>query len=280
MTQNYKHLPSKNGQIDWDIVCEDYHSYILSPFAPEMLTNDHQGKSRNLLLNYLNAIPDKELCEMDVLDFGCGPGNLIPHLANKTKTLVGLDLSKNSLKIAARLASELTANNFKSICSNLLELDSIYKFDLVISSNSILPTNRNEVTRLLTKIHDCLKPGGKLVAILPSFDTTIYLQSLRDDLHNKLIDIKDNSANPTCAFSNHKLMDAKTLSYADDGKHIQCYHTKESIIQETFNSGLRVLIGPEKVYYPWKLTQKFDYGYFPDAREEIWDWFIVAGKEN
>jgi len=24
------------------------------------------------------------------------------------------------------------------------------------------------------------------------------------------------------------------------------------------------------------LTKRFDYGYFPEANQEIWDWFVVA----
>ena len=41
----------------------------------------------------------------------------------------------------------------------------------------------------------------------------------------------------------------------------------------------------QEVYYPWDLTKKFDYGYFPfkckktkEKNKEIWDWFVVAEK--
>ena len=81
-------------------------------------------------------------------------------------------------------------------------------------------------------------------------------------------------------FNQGKRVDEDALAYADDGCNTQCYHTKTSIIEETKKAGLRLLISPTKIYYPWTLTKRFDYGYFPDATEEIWDWFIIAEANN
>lgn len=51
---------------------------------------------------------------------------------------------------------------------------------------------------------------------------------------------------------------------------------KIQLLKKQQNADLRLTCEPEKVYYPWELTRRFDYGYFPLAKEEIWDWFIVA----
>jgi len=47
----YRALPVKGDDINWDVVAEDYHNYILGPFAPEMVTPDNKGNSRNAVLN-------------------------------------------------------------------------------------------------------------------------------------------------------------------------------------------------------------------------------------
>src|SRR5438477_5903141 len=80
--------------IDWDALAPKYHFHILSPFAPEM-------DGRNPLLDDLLALPLERLA---VADFGCGPGNLIPHLAGRGVRLVGIDASAASLDIAAGAA--------------------------------------------------------------------------------------------------------------------------------------------------------------------------------
>src|SRR5437879_2090699 len=80
--------------IDWDALAREYHTHVLSPFAPEM-------SGRNPLLDDLLALPLEALA---IADFGCGPGNLIPHLAGRGVRLVGVDASAASLDIAADVA--------------------------------------------------------------------------------------------------------------------------------------------------------------------------------
>ena len=135
---------------------------------------------------------------------------------------------------------------------------------MIISSNSILPESRDYVVSIFTKLASLLADNGMLIAILPSFDTILYLKSLRE----KNADDNDFETR----------MNIDELAYADDGDHLQCYHTINSIYRETELSGLSLMACPIKVYYPWGLCQKYDYGYYPHADEEIWDWFIVALK--
>ena len=49
------------------------------------------------------------------------------------------------------------------------------------------------------------------------------------------------------------LMGAQELAYAD--ANLQCYHTSESITNETRLSGQSLVEKAEKVYYPWELTR-------------------------
>lgn len=278
MVFGYRKLPTKNGDIDWDIVCEDYYSYILSPFAPEMVTNEKNGKIRNLIIEHIKSIPESDISQMDILDLGCGPGNLIPHISNKIKFLDGVDKSKESIRIAKKTASNYGEFKFTGVVSNILELNEDKKYDLIISSNSILPKNRSEVVDLFKKARELLKTNGKFVAILPSFDTTIYLRGLWEEYYKGLNISENQVSRISRAFNKTKLLDEATFSYADDGHTVQCYHTKQSILDEVCAAGLRLTTEPQKMHYPWELTRRFDYGYFPSAHEEIWDWFIVAER--
>ena len=99
-------IPTKRGDINWDVVSEDYHSYILGPFAPEMVSENSEGKRRNLLLNYLHNIPKDVLKRLEIADFGCGPGNLIPFVAGMVQKITGIDSSISALSIASNLAKE------------------------------------------------------------------------------------------------------------------------------------------------------------------------------
>ena len=67
--------------------------------------------------------------------------------------------------------------------------------------------------------------------------------------------------------------------YADDGVNIQRFIDEREIRPLLRKAGLTLQQPEQKLSYPWSLTKKFDYGYFP-REEKIWDWFIVAWKSN
>jgi SAM-dependent methyltransferase len=94
---------------------------------------------------------------------------LIPHLAGKVKKLVGVDASRGAIEIVKRVASEYEEIRIQGICSDMFNIESGRQYDLIISSNSILPKTRINVIELYEKVKSLLKPTGKFIAILPSF---------------------------------------------------------------------------------------------------------------
>lgn len=274
MIFRYRKIPNINGDIDWSIVSQDYHRFILGPFAPEMIKEE-----RNKIIQYLNQCDPESLKEMDILDFGCGPGNLIPYIDGKVKSYTGLDKDSQSVEIAKTISEQSDEVKFIGITTDILKLEKEKKYDLIISSNSILPSSKEEVVVILKKLREHLKPHGKIVAILPSYDTTLHLQELWKEYYKNEFNASDEQIERISkAFKEVKCMDDENRTYADDGHASQCYHTEKSIIAEMKESGLKIEKGPDKVTYPWKLTRKFDYGYFPDEDNEIYDWFVVAGR--
>jgi SAM-dependent methyltransferase len=259
--------------MDWDEIAKDYHRHILSPFAPEMLEGLDAGTSRNALMNALAKLGVFET--MDVLDLGCGPGNFLRALQRHPHSVTGVDLSGQALQIAAATAQELNIR-FTPVQADITRLALDKRFDLVVSVNSILPGTRAEVLDILKGIRNVLKPNGLVHAILPSFDTTEYLGSLWFEHFRQILGNDNYAEQCIMHLDSHKRVDRQRLLYADDGVNQQAYHTQESIFDEFAQAGLVLITPPQKIYYPWALTRRFDYGYFPNAPEEIWDWYVYA----
>tara|TARA_R110000782_G_scaffold198872_1_gene287881 strand:- start:175 stop:1560 length:1386 start_codon:yes stop_codon:yes gene_type:complete len=264
-----------SGQVDWAKISERYHANILSPFAPEMVLQDSEQPCRNKLLDYISKLDPIALKSKRVADFGCGSGNLIPHLQKKVSALTGVEKNKRVLEIAAQHAKDCGIV-FEEENQDICTFKASQPFDLIISVNSILPSNRQDVGRMLRSIHAALSPGGHLLAIMPSFDTIEYLHELiYENIKKKTSEA--HAKRVITHIRNDKKFDTENQLYADDGMNIQCYHTKESIVRDFKDAKLKIQ-SIEKIYYPWDLTRRFDYGFFPNAAEEIWDWFVIAEK--
>jgi len=283
---SYKNLPAKNGDIDWDIVAKNYHSYILSPFDPQMIELGKNNSRRNKLLNYLDEFLDPKKYtkkqNLKLIYFGCGPGDLIPFLARFIKqgqvknVITCVDKSSTALALAEKTGKEqdILINKKKS---DIKAYHANEEYDIAISVNSILPPKRSDIPLMLESITKALNSNGRFIAILPSYDTTEYLRNLWKNYYRKTRKYNlEHVERIAKSFQETKKMDEKNRSYADDCRISQCYHDEETITQEFKAAGLEIIGKPEKIHYPWELTKRFDYGHFPDAPEEIWDWFVVA----
>lgn len=274
----YRPLPTDGDEVDWDKVCPRYHDFILGPFAPQMVERDETtGTMRNLLVEELQSLMWGSLGKVAIADFGCGPGFLIEHLAGRVEAITGIDSSAASLNMAATKAEESSVR-FKKICADIRDLRLEDRFDVIVSSNSVLPRDRRDVVKMLDVMRRHLAPGGRLYAILPSYDTTLYLQGLWRKHYLETLRSRRHADRIVEAFRKNKRANDDEYSYADEGQVVQCYHTPETIRREFHAAGLRYVREPRKVYYPWELANKFDYGNF-EGEEEIWDWFVVAEAE-
>ena len=162
------------------------------------------------------------------------------------------------------------------------------KIDIAFSINSILPRNPKDTPIILHEIYNALTPGGIFIAIVPAFDTVLYLKELWYErrierlkerykhsikkLGSKLEAIMDTRRE---FYKCRKLNKRKQL-YADDFSNVQRF-IHDNKIQDLLKDAGFELLQKEKVTYPWELCKKYNYDYFP-GKEEIWDWFVVAEK--
>ena len=165
--------PSKAKLLRWNYASYDYDEKILNPL---------QVKKNNPLVKYIKEINGKELI---VADVGCGPGSLISNYLesdDRFSKIYGIDYSDSMIKIAKEKCENFQKVEFlKMDVKDLAPLRkklNLNKLDIIFSINSIFAEDPNEIDMMLCQIALTLKSGGKLIAVLPSFDTVEYLRDL------------------------------------------------------------------------------------------------------
>jgi len=107
-----------------------------------------------------------------VLDYGCGLGRLMKHIAPSTKAMVGLDVSNSIVAMSKKYLDGVT--NVQTIhCSGLGEspvgpntIDKIYSY-IVLQH-----VNKYKVLHILRNIKATMTPGGKALFQFPDLMKT------------------------------------------------------------------------------------------------------------
>lgn len=183
--------PASLAPQPWDRFCADYLNKVFSPLQ-------FASVRRQLL---------QEVKLPRVLDMGCGP---TPFLLRDLLHLPGIDLFANdfSLKMLDAAKRQFPAGAIRFVYGDnrRLPFDDAF-FDTVLSINSILPEHRDQIEEMFAEVVRVLKPGGRLVALLPAFETSLMA---RDNWHMEIrVDI-----------ANHREYD--TTGW-------QCFYTREDI---------------------------------------------------
>lgn len=252
----------------WDSIAESYHEKVISPLLPEV---------ENPIWDYVDKL-DKTLYQV-VGDFGCGiggpNGRFLDFLCSQFLEVWGIDFSEKMLEIVRQRCQ---AGNLKLAKLDLRNLQPVYDyFDVAFSINSVVPSGPEEVPMILMEIYKALHARGLLVAILPSFDTVVHLRDLTyQDYLKKGLSDREALRRIQVEFDRGKYMDVERGLYADDGKHIQKFFFEHEVNDFLGSAGFSIT-RMEKVRYPWEISQRYGYGYYPNEAE-IYDWFVVAEK--
>ncbi len=151
---------------------------------------DKFSHTRNFFWADLEFIQDLVSSEDRILDFGCGNGRLAGFLKGKCRNYLGVDVSKELLKIAEKNNPD-SKNKFLVLPKEGRGLNSILdpqeKFDKVFSLAVFhhLPSNkyREEQAKIL---YDITRPGGVCVVSVWNLATPNYLKIfLKDKLFNR-----------------------------------------------------------------------------------------------
>lgn len=120
--------------------------------------NHHYPRKIKDIMNILKPKPGDH-----VLDVGCGTGVLIPYLLESigpTGRVVGLDYSKNMLRIAREKFPKQTYPNVDFVLADVMAFETDDLFDIVICYSSFphFPDKESSIK----KMAELLKPRGKL----------------------------------------------------------------------------------------------------------------------
>lgn len=157
---NKPQLYEKGSSIMWT----DPH---ISKQLLELHTNpDHDVASRSKVKieNISNWILERaNKPNMKILDLGCGPGLYAELFAKRGHSVIGVDISENSIQYAIRRAKE-NRSDIEYLNINYLDLDFENQFDLIIliylDFCVLLPDERDKV---LENINKALKKDGLFI---------------------------------------------------------------------------------------------------------------------
>ncbi|AXG74413.1 class I SAM-dependent methyltransferase [Flavobacterium arcticum] len=126
-----------------------------------------------IIINKINSYDNVA----DILDFGCGTGELTFEISKQNFNVTGIDISENSIDIAKAFFKR---SNLLFLNKSLSSLSYRSSFDLVVANMSLMDTK--EISSNIIQIFDALKPKGKLLVIIthPCF-WPIYWDYFSDD---------------------------------------------------------------------------------------------------
>ncbi len=136
---------------------EKIRSVLSFPWAYEFFSDVVGGPERNRVLvrEYIRPKPADR-----ILDIGCGPGTMVPHLPGTE--YVGVDASAEYIDQA-----RLRFPQARFICERVSRYALVERdyFDIVLALGILHHLDDDEALTLFQIAHDALKPGGKLVTI-------------------------------------------------------------------------------------------------------------------
>ncbi|UCD20562.1 MAG: class I SAM-dependent methyltransferase [archaeon] len=152
---------------EWDKVTKNYYEEILSPI---------KNLTKNPLFVDLRKIKNKD--SKEIIDLGCGRGELSRVLGKSFKKVTAVDFSREMIKIARKNNTRPKKVSFimKDI-SNLPEFHN--KFDIALSINSIISTDVRKINRIIEETYNVLKKKGKLLCLLSAMEVYLYQSLLK-----------------------------------------------------------------------------------------------------
>ncbi len=122
---------------------------------------------------------DNEIKGNRILDVGSSTGNLSKYLIGNGINVTSIDINEKLIFKAAQKGVEV-----KKL--NMLEIDTLNKFDTIINIGNTLPhlNNKKEIYTFLEKAYDRLEENGKLIIQIINFNKFIINRDKNNYLGN------------------------------------------------------------------------------------------------
>lgn len=142
----------------WNKIGSGYNQEIFDVYA-----EDREGKLKKYLRKYANK-------DHFAIDFGCGTGKALPHLAPAFRKVLGLDISEALL----RQARQMNFLNTEFQRMDLAQPGKLPKADFAFCCNVAILPDMKKNTGIFKNIHRSLKVNGSAVVVIPSVESTLF----------------------------------------------------------------------------------------------------------
>ena len=118
--------------------------------------------------------------DFHVIDFACGSGMLLPHLAPNVTSYVGVDFSEEFIVEAKERKRVLGVTNAEFYCENIIYFceSHLESFDCAFAMDFSEHVYDDEWVKILDSIKKSLKPGGSLYLHTPN--SLFFLELMKE----------------------------------------------------------------------------------------------------
>jgi SAM-dependent methyltransferase len=237
----------------------------------ELVTDAFTYGRANLVTETIDRFASPHL---DVGDFGCGPGKLLPWLSAKFHRVYGYDYSNKLLNIARKRCKDLPNVTLQKVDLSQ-PVDQLPPVDLAVSLNAVLMPNTDLRLNFLRGMASRIKPGGHLILDVPSVESILYdafreTEWYRKEGHSapkaeKMVDV-------SCLTRPRMLAQGVLYRGGEPTKH----YLREELVVLVRDEMKLDLLDILKVEYDWKTEMEDDQ--VPDWMQEPfpWDWLVIA----
>lgn len=245
----------------WDKTADDYDDQIHDSLACD-----------------LRGVIQKRTAEFNprggvACDFGCGVGKYIPLLSRRARTVHAFDLSPRLIESAIAACGHFEGVEFH--VADLAEPDvTLPRCDFAACTNVLILPDRDVRRRILANMHASLRPGGHLLAIVPSTENALFVsQTLAEWNRREGVGVDEAYKEPL------DTMGRDVRAVIDGIVRIEGVPTKHYLREEAelmfTEAGFRVS-KVDKVEYDW--TTEFTEPPSWLGEPGPWDWLFVVER--
>lgn len=246
----------------WNDFAHQYDDMVIDAFT--------YGRS-NMLTGMIEGLASPEL---DVADFGCGPGKLLPWLSARFREVYGYDFSDKLLGIAKKRCKGLPNVIIKNADLSR-PVDRIPMVDVAVSINAALMPDTGLRLHFLRGMASRIRTGGHLVLDVPSLESLLYDAFRETEMHRrqgrsirkaeKMVDVS--------SLTRPRML-AQGVLYR--GGEPTKHYLREELIVLVRDEMKLDLLDILKLEYDWKIEMEDDR--LPDWMGDPfpWDWLVIA----
>jgi SAM-dependent methyltransferase len=243
----------------WSAAARNYEADFIDPYRADV---------RNPLLAALRRLARRG--RKVVGDLGCGIGPLLPFLAEHFEAVHAVDFAEGMLARARERCRSLENVTFHQ--RSLTDLAPLAgELDVAVSVNSLVMADLRELEESLKQFRAALRPGGRLLAVVPAMDAVHYCTMLLLD-RALATGLPLEAARKNAAHhGDHRLYDFAFGQFKYQGLEQHFWQPFE--IRQRFKKAGFERVRLAKVLLSWA---QFACGHDLKESPPPWDWFVAA----